>query len=151
MHIQLAFSQYSLTVSSTDDNQVMFPLECIKKTPTSIWPAVNSVSVVMREVIATLKLSRSSTLRGCSRQKLAHRAVPWGPSHSQSQRALTFTERKGKKMANGVYSACRAFKNIGEKRENSPSIFSLTPMWCCLFLKISPQSKERGAKHLHKL
>lgn len=83
---KLFFSQYSLTVSSTDENQVMFSLECIKKIPTSIWPAGNSLSVVMREVIATLKLSRSPTVRGSSRQKLAHTAVSWGPSHSLSKR-----------------------------------------------------------------
>lgn len=121
-----------------------------KKTPTSIWPAGNSVSVVMREVIATWKLSRSPAVRGCLDKSLLAEQSP-GAHHIHSPKGFNLhrKKRKGKKMANGVYSACRASKNTGEKRENS-----LTPIWCCLFLthhKISLQSKERGAKQLYKL
>lgn len=57
---KLAFSQYPLTVSSTDKSQVMFSLEYILKKKPNKHLTGNSVSVVMREVIATLKLSQSS-------------------------------------------------------------------------------------------
>lgn len=77
-----------------------------------------------------------------------------GAHHIHSPKGFNFhtKEREGKE--DGKWSVL-SLQSIQEHRgEKSPSTFFLTPMQCCLFLthqKISPQSKERGAKQLYKL
>lgn len=83
---KLAFSQYLLTVSSTDENQVMFSLECIKKNPNKHLTSRELCKCCDEGGNCNLEIVTITYCERLLRQKFAHRAVSWGPSHSQSQR-----------------------------------------------------------------
>lgn len=83
---KLAFSQYLLTVSSTDENQVMFSLECIKKNPNKHLTSRELCKCCDEGGNCNLEIVTITYCERLLRQKFAHRAVSWGPSHSQSLR-----------------------------------------------------------------